>query len=291
VTTNTATSITTNGAVLNGDVNPNGNATDAWFEYGTDPALSSFTPTAHVPKGSGSTTLSFNASISGLTSWRTYYYRAAASNSGGTEKGIIRKFPTGDYYVAIGDSITFGSNDDYPPDDTSLDGRNTGGGFEPILNDLLTAAKGYPHNVVNEGISGDTSANGVGRISTTLSNNPSAKYFLVMYGTNDGKFANGPVSSAAYKANMQAIINAIQNAGKTPYLAKVPYSSSSAVDDSSVQAYNAAIDELRISNGISVVAPGFYAWFLSHQSQLADGIHPNGTGYQSMANLWFNALP
>jgi len=61
--------------------------------------------------------------------------------------------------------------------------------------------------------------------------------------------------------------------------------------DAAIQDYNAAIDELRISNGISVVAPDFYAWFQSHQSQLADGIHPNGTGYQSMANLWFNALP
>jgi len=290
VTTNTATSITTNGAVLNGDVNPNGNATDAWFEYGTDPALSSFTPTAHVPKGSGSTTLSFNASISGLTPWRTYYYRAAASNSGGTEKGIIRNFPTGAYYVAIGDSITFGSNDDYPPDNTSLDGRNTGGGFEPILNNLLTAANGYPHNVVNEGISGDTSANGVGQISTTLSNNPSAKYFLVMYGTNDGKFANGPVSSAAYKANMQAIINAIKNAGKTPYLAKVPYSSSPAVDDSRIQAYNVAIDQLVVENGILVTPPDFYNYFKANPGQLADGIHPNGQGYRSMAGSNPNPL-
>ena len=290
VTTNTATSITTNGAVLTGDVNPNGNATDAWFEYGTDPSLSSFTSTARVPKGSGTTTLSFNASISGLTPWRTYYYRAAASNSGGTEKGIIRNFPTGDYYVAIGDSITFGSNDDYPDDNTSLDGRNTGGGFEPILNDLLTAAKGYPHNVVNEGISGDTSADGVRRISTTLFNHPSAKYFLVIYGTNDGKFANGPVSSATYKANMQAIISAIKNAGRTPYLAKVPYSSSPAVDDSRIQAYNAAIDQLVAENGISVTPPDFYNYFKANPGQLADGIHPNGQGYRSMAGSNPNPL-
>ena len=41
VTTNAATSITTTSAVLNGDVNPNGYATDAWFEYGTDPTLAS----------------------------------------------------------------------------------------------------------------------------------------------------------------------------------------------------------------------------------------------------------
>jgi phosphodiesterase/alkaline phosphatase D-like protein len=127
-----ATSITTSSAVLHGDVNPNGFATDAWFEYGTDPALTSPAATVHVPKGSGMTTLSFNASISGLSPWRTYYYRAAASNSGGTQKGDIWNFPTGEYYVAVGDSITFGSQDDISGDDTSLDGRNAGGGFEPI---------------------------------------------------------------------------------------------------------------------------------------------------------------
>ena len=283
------TSITTSSAVLHGDVNPNGFATDAWFEYGTDPALSSLTATAHVPKGSGTTTLAFNASISGLSPWRTYYYRAAASNSGGTQKGVIRSFPTGEYYVAVGDSITFGSQDDIPGDDTSQDGRNTGGGFEPILNNLRTVAKGYPHTVVNKGVSGDTSANGAASISSTLSNNPSAKYFLILYGTNDASIP--AVSKATYKANMQMIITAIKNAGKIPYLAKVPYTSDPSISDASIQEYNAAIGELKVTNGIAVTPPDFYAWFQSHTSQLADGIHPNGTGYQSMANLWFNVLP
>ena len=58
-----------------------------------------------------------------------------------------------------------------------------------------------------------------------------------------------------------------------------------------IQEYNQAIDELVAENGISVAPPDFYAWFQSHPSQLADGLHPNGTGYQSMATLWFNALP
>ena len=53
----------------------------------------------------------------------------------------------------------------------------------------------------------------------------------------------------------------------------------------------ASIDELKIANGLQVIPPDFYAWFNSRPDQLADGLHPNGTGYQSMANLWFNALP
>ena len=90
---------------------------------------------------------------------------------------------------------------------------------------------------------------------------------------------------------MQRILSAILLAGKTPYLAKVPYTTLPRYDILSIQEYNGVVDEPVAANGISVVPPDFYAWFLAHSSQLADGLHPNGTGYQSMANLWFSALP
>jgi lysophospholipase L1-like esterase len=60
--------------------------------------------------------------------------------------------------------------------------------------------------------------------------------------------------------------------------------------DESIQQYNQAIDELIFDNDIWVIPPDFYAWFQSHTSQLQDGIHPTGVGYQSMANLWNSAL-
>ncbi len=143
--------------------------------------------------------------------------------------------------------------------------------------------------IANEGVSGHTSADGVGAIAGTLAAHPSAQYYLILYGTNDAFIP--AVSKSAYKSNMQAIITAVINAGKTPYLAKVPFTTDGLISNLAIQDYNAAIDELRVSNGISVPAPNFYTWFQSHQSQLADGIHPNGIGYQSMADLWFNALP
>jgi len=60
--------------------------------------------------------------------------------------------------------------------------------------------------------------------------------------------------------------------------------------DSMIFEYNAAIDELFITNNILVIPPPLYTYFQTHQNELDDGLHPNGTGYQSMANLWFNAL-
>jgi lysophospholipase L1-like esterase len=203
---------------------------------------------------------------------------------------VASSAPPAEYYVAVGDSITFGYNDDFPGDDISLDGRNSGGGYEPILNNLLTAANGVPHTVVNVGVNGATSANGAAQISTTLSNHPAAKYYLVMYGTNDAR-QSPAVPSGSYKANMQAIISAILAAGKTPYLAKVPYSSAPGIDILSIQNYNLVVDELVFDNEILVIPPDFYTYFQSNPGKLgSDGIHPNGTGYQSMADLWFTAL-
>jgi lysophospholipase L1-like esterase len=58
------------------------------------------------------------------------------------------------------------------------------------------------------------------------------------------------------------------------------------------QGYNQAINELVAANNITVIPPDFYTWFQNNPNQLqSDGLHPNGIGYQSMANLWFNALP
>ena len=298
VTTLPATIITTSSATLNGSVNPNGVSTMAWFEWGTLPDLATHSSTAIQNVGSGTTSQLINAPLAALTPWRNYYYRVVASNSSVTTRGSIRSFPTGEYYVAVGDSITRGSGDDYVADDTSLDGRNTGGGFEPILNNLLTAAKGYPQTVLNEGVSGYTSADGRGILSTMVAIHPDARYFLVLYGTNDAAFsvpsgvgleAGNPGYAGSFKDNMQQIISTIVSSGKTPLLAKIPYSLNTTLNVS-IQDYNLVVDELVAANGIPVSPPDLYNYFTEHQQQYSDQIHPNGAGYQSIADLWFNAI-
>jgi len=286
VYTTPASSIFTDRAVLNGTVYPNGLAVNAWFEYGTDPALSTWTATTRQAKESVTTPLPFRASILGLNSYTTYYYRAAAGNRFGTQRGEIRTFPTGEYYVAVGDSIT----------------RAGGGrGYEPTLSDLLKNSKGYPNTVANWGVDGATSADGAKNISFTLSTLPRAKYYLVMYGTNDarlprpvpsgkGRRPGEPEYNGSYKNNLQKILSAILAAGKIPYLAKVPCTAWSSIDILSIRDYNVVIDELVVANNIAVTPPDFFTYFQKHPAELADGLHPNKIGYESMANLWFQAL-
>ena len=281
-----ASAILTDRAVLIGTVDPNGSAADAWFEYGTDPALPTWTATPRQAQQPVTTSLSFRAPVHGLSPYTTYYYRAVASNRFGTQRGDIRAFPTGEYYVAIGDSITLASS---------------GRGYQSTLSDLLRISKKYPNTVANWGVEGATSLGGTKLIPSTLSTVPRAKYFLIMYGTNDAFLPNSipsgkgmrpgdPGYRGSYKANLQTIISAIRTAGKIPYLAKVPYATQRSIDISRIREYNVVIDELVAANDIAVTPPDFFSYFQEHQDELADGIHPNKIGYKSMANLWFIAL-
>ena len=93
-TTTQAGSITINSAALNGSVNPNGLATTAWFEYGTDPSLTTFTKTADQAIGSAKTPGPITQPISGLVAATTYYFRVAATSTGGQPKGAILSFLT-----------------------------------------------------------------------------------------------------------------------------------------------------------------------------------------------------
>lgn len=96
VTTIAATSITDDGATLNGRVNPNRAETTYWFEYSQDSLLGTIigttSPTQTLDESNGMTNVSAN--ISGLSSDTRYYYRLAARNSEGTVYGSVLSFTT-----------------------------------------------------------------------------------------------------------------------------------------------------------------------------------------------------
>jgi hypothetical protein len=92
VQTNAATNIGQNSAVVNGTVNPNSAATSYWFEYGTN-ANFGYT-TGNQSAGAGSSAVSASASLSGLSTNTTYYFRAVAQNQYGTSYGQTLTFVT-----------------------------------------------------------------------------------------------------------------------------------------------------------------------------------------------------
>ena len=90
--TGAATSVSLTSAVLNGTVDPNGRATTWYFEYGTSTGYGS--KTAEKSAGSGSSTVSFSAPVSGLTRGRVYHYRLVATSDAGTSRGADQSFST-----------------------------------------------------------------------------------------------------------------------------------------------------------------------------------------------------
>ena len=101
--------------------------------------------------------------------------------------------------VAFGDSLTagFGADRSYPE----------------YLQQLLTK-NGYPYKVVNAGVSGDTSSDGVERMSAVLQAKPAI--VVLEFGGNDG-LRGMPLSTT--RANLEQMIVELQKAGAKVVLA------------------------------------------------------------------------
>ena len=92
VTTELVTSVTSRSATLNGTVNPNGAETSYYFEYGTTSRYG--LTTTITSGGSGTSNVSANAHLTGLSPNSTYHYRLAAYNSSGTAYGADQTLTT-----------------------------------------------------------------------------------------------------------------------------------------------------------------------------------------------------
>ena len=87
----TSTGDTTAGVA--GTVDPNGSQTAFTFEYGTTLSFGSISPVVALDDGDAPEPVS--ASLTGLASNTTYYYRVVATNATGTGMGVVRSFTTG----------------------------------------------------------------------------------------------------------------------------------------------------------------------------------------------------
>ena len=86
-------------ATLGGTVNPNGQSTDWYVEYGTSTSYG--TKTASTSAGSGTTSKTVSIAVSGLTSGKTYHFRLVATSSAGTTNGADKTFVTAEPPAAV----------------------------------------------------------------------------------------------------------------------------------------------------------------------------------------------
>src|SRR4029434_6835710 len=78
-------SVGTTTATATGTVNPNGQATSWYLEYGTSTSYGKKTATKSAGSGTGNVQVS--GALTGLAPGTGYHYRLVASNAGGTQRG------------------------------------------------------------------------------------------------------------------------------------------------------------------------------------------------------------
>jgi hypothetical protein len=92
VTTGTASGVTATAATLNGTVNPNGQSTSYFFQFGTSNSYG--LQTAPGDAGSGAANVAVKGQLGALEPGTTYHYRLVGTSSAGTTYGADHTFKT-----------------------------------------------------------------------------------------------------------------------------------------------------------------------------------------------------
>jgi hypothetical protein len=138
VLTGQASNLSSNGATLNGTVNPNGaQVSDCHFDYGTTTNYTSSVPCSQAP-GAGTSPVAVSAPMSGLAANTTYDYRVVATGPGGTSNGANQTLTTAPpgapttlsttqvWGMTRGGSITVPGSASGEHDEAQLSGANAG---------------------------------------------------------------------------------------------------------------------------------------------------------------------
>lgn len=167
--------------------------------------------------------------------------------------------------AAFGDSLTHGFG--LPPED----------GFVPQLQAWLDA-EGIEAEVLNAGVSGDTTAGGLARIEWTLAGDVDA--MILELGAND--FLRG-IDPALSRENLRGIVAAAEAAGVEVLVVGIRSSSNYGAEYKA--AFDAMFGEIAAEYG-ALYAEDFFAGLFAKLEDggemslmmQADGLHPNATG-------------
>jgi lysophospholipase L1-like esterase len=186
-----------------------------------------------------------------------------------------------DTWFFMGDSITA-----FWADRNTASGTNDPASHQPSFAAWIQIDNtNYFPSMINGGIGGETSANGLARLAQNLADNPDYHYWALDYGANDAAGNNS--NTANFRANMQAMITMLLANGRMPVIPHLSYATDGGHNYATN--FNAVIDALVVSNGI-LAGPDCYTFFKANTNQLSDGLHPNDAGMRSYNLLWSQAM-
>ena len=184
VQTNNASSITSSGATLNGNVTADGGATVTvrGFVYGTSASDLS----QNVQSGSG--TGSFTKALTGLSHSTTYYYKAYATNAIGTNYGEVKQFTTSSPSMP---TVLTNAASSISMRGATLNGNVTDDG------DATVTVRGFMYGTSASNLSQTVeSGNGTGSYTANLTNlSDNTTYYYKAYATNSVGTSYGEVLS------------------------------------------------------------------------------------------------
>ena len=166
-----------------------------------------------------------------------------------------------DTILAFGDSLTYGF------------GANPNESY-PTLLSQYTGLK-----VINAGVNGDTSKEGLRRLAPLL-NDPSIKLLILFFGGND-VMQKKPMS--ALKNNLKTMIGMAKEKNIEVLLVSVPNITLFGL--SPLELYEEVAEEENVA-----LLSGMLADILSQPSLKSDQIHPNAAGYEKMAQKIYESL-
>lgn len=186
-----------------------------------------------------------------------------ACSCGRTEKGSRDDRPV---LVAFGDSLTQGSGvgkkESYP---SKLQAR---------LDRL-----GYRYRVINAGIGGETTSDGLGRVDAVCALRP--RIVILEFGANDG-LRKMPVE--AIRRNLSSIVRRLRAADAEVVLAGMELPA--AYDAAYRASFNAVFPEVARQERV-LLTPFLHEVGGVPALNLSDGLHPNPAGYDKVVdNVW-----
>lgn len=174
VVTLDATAVTSSTATLNGTINPNGLSSTYHFEWGTSTSYGTSTPT--LSAGSGTSNVSVNAPLTGLTAGTTYHFKLVGVNSDGTTNGSDKTFTPGAAAVTTTAATAITATTATSGGNVTSDGGST-----------VTARGICWSTSANPTVSGSHTTDGAGLgtfISSLTGLSPNTVYHIRAYATN-----------------------------------------------------------------------------------------------------------
>jgi len=207
-------------------------------------------------------------------------------------------------FLAFGDSITGCYYDDYYGwNDYPGSPEFPGCGYERRVYDWLNAYFGFcPGKLAyyNYGWGGENTSAGLDRFLSTITNPEAdlhrlypagatvttADLVIIMEGTND---INQGVDPFIIEANLSNMISQAKQAGKKVIIATIPPSFSTVYPQGPQAILQARIFELGLVHQVPVA--DVYSSLVDHPEYMsADGLHPNATGFEVMATVFYGTI-